>query len=159
MQVDGKGELALLAANLRGAGLAMATRATGVQRHYGQLILTQIRANASGRPGPRAITGDYRRSWGIATGPRGSTIVGTNKPQARRLEWGFTGTDSLGRRYRQPPFPHVGPAVKKYEDSYMRAMQGEAVASVEAAVGRSKRLSQSKAAKATRARIARRAGP
>lgn len=37
--------------------------------------------------------------------------VGTNHPAARRLEFGFVGTDSRGRRYQQRPQPHFGPAV------------------------------------------------
>jgi hypothetical protein len=37
--------------------------------------------------------------------------IGTDLPYGRRLEFGFTGTDSLGRNYAQPPFPHVQPAL------------------------------------------------
>jgi hypothetical protein len=88
---------------------------------YGALLLTKVRANASGRPGPRAITGDYRRSWTLrlqsgAAGERVepgtvSAVVGTNRPQARRLEFGFVGVDALGRHYDQPPYPHAAPAL------------------------------------------------
>lgn len=74
----------------------------------------QIRANASGRPGPNWITGDYRGSFTVSpVGGRLAVVVGTNRPQARRLEFGFVGTDSLGRSYNQPPYPHVQPAVDK----------------------------------------------
>lgn len=82
-------------------------------RHYGQLLRTRVMAKASGRPGPRAVTGDYRRSWvhEFHGGPQTSTsIVGTSAPQGRRLEFGFHGADSLGRVYNQPPFPHARPA-------------------------------------------------
>ena len=79
--------------------------------HHAQLLLTQIQSHASGRPGPNAPTGDYRRSWSINTPHNGSREVGTNRPQGRRLENGFVGADSLGRVYNQPPFPHVEPAV------------------------------------------------
>jgi len=84
-----------------------------VKRH-GQLLLSSIRGHASGRPGPRAPTGDYRRSWGlqISRGPASTVAtVGTNAPQGRRLELGFVGADSLGRVYDQPPFPHAEPAM------------------------------------------------
>lgn len=82
-------------------------------RHYGALLRTRVMAKASGRPGPRTITGDYRRSWrnrfsGGGGGYKSET--GTNEPQARRLEFGFNGMDSLGRVYNQPPFPHARPA-------------------------------------------------
>ncbi len=79
--------------------------------HHAMLLLTQIQSHASGRPGPNAPTGDYRRSWRIKTPHHGSRDVSTNKPQGRRLENGFVGADSLGRVYNQPPFPHVEPSV------------------------------------------------
>jgi Bacteriophage HK97-gp10, putative tail-component len=67
------------------------------------------------------VTGDYRRSWN--TQMRGmSAIVGTNKPQARRLEYGFVGTDSLDRRYNQAPQPHVRPSIDEVRDPYLRDM-------------------------------------
>lgn len=85
-----------------------------VIRHHGLLLRTKIQANVSGRPGPRAVTGDYRRSWSsrfIPSAGGGTARVGTNKPQARRLEFGFVGQDRIGRYYNQAPRPHVGPAV------------------------------------------------
>jgi hypothetical protein len=81
-------------------------------------LQTMIQANASGRPGPRVQTGDYRRSWNTRTGigPDGPwASVGTNAPQARRLEFGFSGTDSIGRNYNQPPYPHVATAVAQIQ--------------------------------------------
>lgn len=33
--------------------------------------------------------------------------TGTNQEQGKRLEFGFVGTDSLGRRYNQEPRPHM----------------------------------------------------
>ncbi|MEU0624978.1 hypothetical protein ABZ329_29475 [Streptomyces rubiginosohelvolus] len=84
-------------------------------QHTGELGRARIRGNASGRPGPNVITGAYRNSWETNTRrlPYGAMCtIGTNAPQGRRLEFGFMGmTDSLGRTYHQPPFPHVGPAI------------------------------------------------
>jgi hypothetical protein len=100
------------AAALDAAGLRVQLRTPVVLRHHGQLYQTEVRAGASGRPGPRAITGDYRRSITLEMGMVGgmpSAIVGTVSPQARRLEYGFVGADSLGRHYNQPPFPHWEP--------------------------------------------------
>jgi hypothetical protein len=94
----------------------------------GATLLTRIRANASTGfhrrglphipgtgPGPNVATGDYRRTWALATGRdaagNASAVVSTNSPQARRLEYGFTDVDSLGRAFTQPPYPHVRPAV------------------------------------------------
>ena len=93
---------------------------------HGQLLNTRIKANASGRPGPNAPTGDYRRSWTHTVTQEGPTTVstnGTNKPQARRLEFGFTGTDSLGRTYDQPPYPHVGPAYDEVAPKFVQAAE------------------------------------
>lgn len=98
--------------------IAFATAATGVDAVFrktgqaaAQKLLTAIRASASGRPGPRVQTGNYRRSWRIHPAKAGNSYtweVGTDAPQGWRLEKGFVGVDSLGRRYNQPPFPHVG---------------------------------------------------
>jgi hypothetical protein len=87
--------------------------ARGVQ-HTGEMGVARIRGNASGRPGPNVITGAYRNSWRAETRrlPYGAVCtIGTDLPYGRRLEYGFTGTDSLGRSYAQPPFPHVQPAL------------------------------------------------
>jgi len=93
---------------------------------YTALLETRIKAKASGRPGPNAPTGDYRRSWGhIITeafgGPQGQ--VGTNAPQARRLEYGFVGIDSLGRHYDQPPYAHINPAADEIEPRFLAEME------------------------------------
>lgn len=89
-------------------------KAVRLVRFHGLLLETRIKAAASGRPGPRVITGDYRRSWNtrVQQSSGGVTAtVGSNAPQGPRLEYGFVGADRLGRVYDQPPFPHVaGPA-------------------------------------------------
>lgn len=96
-------------------GLALRSESETAARVSAALLVASIRQRASGRPGPRVITGRYRASWQSEVTAAGTVFVaqiGSNAPQARRLEYGFVGTDSLGRRYAQPPFPHVGPAVE-----------------------------------------------
>lgn len=95
-----------------------ATRVRQVTVHYGQLLQTAVKRRASlprgGPPGPRIITGDYNRSIGMKLVPSRGSIgvsVGTDKPQGWRLELGFHGTDSAGRTYNQPAYPHFGPAL------------------------------------------------
>jgi len=48
--------------------------------------------------------------------------VGSNVIYARRVELGFVGTDSLGRKYNQAPNPYLRKALetnrKKIEDSF-----------------------------------------
>lgn len=99
--------------------------ARGVE-HTGTLGQAKIRGNASGRPGPNVITGAYRTSWRPETHriPYGAICtLGTDAPQGRRLEFGFNGTDSLGRTYNQPPFPHVQPALPFIEATLMATMR------------------------------------
>ncbi|MER7118451.1 HK97 gp10 family phage protein [Streptomyces goshikiensis] len=107
---------AALAAALDRGGLVLRSESETAMRVSAALLVAQIRQRASGRPGPRVITGRYRASWHSEVHAAGSVFVaqvGSNAPQARRLEYGFVGTDSLGRRYAQPPFPHVGPAMRQ----------------------------------------------
>lgn len=92
-------------------------------QQQGRLLRALIMERASGRPGPNVISGDYRSSWkpepfGVPDG--GGVEVGTREPQGRRLEYGFMHRyDSLGRFYRQPPFPHVEPAVNELEQDIL----------------------------------------
>ncbi|MFF3516116.1 HK97 gp10 family phage protein [Streptomyces sp. NPDC002573] len=114
-----------VAAVLQGRAERVLPATVSVVRHYAMLLETQIKANASGRPGPNVITGDYRRSWThevFVTGDSVTGVVGTNKPQARRLEFGYIGPDSLGRIFAQPPFPHVGPAVETIRPLFTAAL-------------------------------------
>ncbi|WP_329131544.1 HK97 gp10 family phage protein [Streptomyces sp. NBC_01476] len=86
-------------------------------KHEGQLLRALIQANASGAPGPNVVTGAYLASWQVvSTGD--VTTVGTEAPQGRRLEFGFVGTDSLGRTYDQHPRPHVGLAVGDFQKRF-----------------------------------------
>jgi hypothetical protein len=92
------------------------------------LLETAVKSHASGRPGPRAVTGDYRRSitTAIYVSPDRSgilAVVGTNKPQGRRLEYGFIGVDALGRHYNQPPYPHFRPAIVERHEPFLEAVR------------------------------------
>lgn len=114
-----------VAAELTARAARVLPETVSVVRHYAMLLETQIKANASGRPGPNAPTGDYRRSWTheVHVGPDlVFGVVGTAKPQARRLEYGYVGPDSLGRVFDQPPYAHVGPAVETVGPQFVEAM-------------------------------------
>lgn len=99
-------------------------------KHVATLGIATIRRNASGRPGPRAITGDYRASWRTehTALPHGAhCTIGTDRPQGRRLEFGFWDMyDSLGRHFYQPPYPHVQPALPLI-GTILRNQMGEAI--------------------------------
>jgi hypothetical protein len=103
-----------LAARLEHAAVKIGPAIQRGVRHTGELGVARIRGNASGRPGPNVITGAYRNSWRPETKslPYGAICtIGTDLPYGRRLEFGFMGTDSLGRSFHQPPFAHVQPAL------------------------------------------------
>jgi hypothetical protein len=104
---------------------ATAIKVPGVVRHFGQLYQTRVRAAASGRPGPRAITGDYRRSITLemtVIGGNVAAVIGTVAPQGRRLEYGYVGPDSLGRTFSQPPYPHFGPPLDRTVEEMQKAL-------------------------------------
>lgn len=73
-----------------------------------------VKGNARGRPGPRAVTGDFNRSI-VGDFEVGAGVVfgqiGTNSAQGRRLEYGFIGADVLGRVYNQPPYAYMQPSI------------------------------------------------
>lgn len=73
-----------------------------------------VKGHARGRPGPRAVTGDFNRSI-VGDFEVGAGVVfgqiGTNSAQGRRLEYGFVGADVLGRVYNQPPYSYLQPSV------------------------------------------------
>lgn len=111
-----------VAAALDEAATAYVAELANVVGKYAQLGLAIVRRNASGRPGPRRVTGDYLRSWSVERDGPFAASVGTNAPQGRRLENGFVGTDSLGRHYNQPPYPHVGPMADEIEEPFAVAV-------------------------------------
>jgi hypothetical protein len=94
-------------------------------------MVALVQQNASGRPGPNAPTGDYRGSWSpplpVEAGLGAIALsVGTDRPQAMRLEYGFVGTDSIGRTFDQQPYPHMGPAADVIEPVFHAAMDAVA---------------------------------
>lgn len=118
VRMEGGGPLAArLEAGFKGFSRTLPT----VVRRNGRELQRRVRANASGRPGPNKITGDYWRSIKYRTYklPSGLTAeVFSAAPQAYRLEYGFVGVDSLGRHYNQPPFPHFRPALRSIESEF-----------------------------------------
>ncbi|WP_422804693.1 HK97 gp10 family phage protein [Streptomyces noursei] len=115
-----------LAAALERGGRAALTATDVTMRHSAKALVVEVQRHASGRPGPRVVTGRYRASWQSDVHRAGSVVVaevGTSAPQGRRLEFGFVGVDSLGRHYAQPPFPHLGPAVETFGPLLVRELR------------------------------------
>lgn len=114
-----------VAADIANLGAEAAAKAHTITVKWTAALQRQVQLNASGRPGPNAPTGNYRRSINRRTVKllRSSYgEVGTNMPQGRRLEHGFSGVDSLGRSYDQPAYPHFGPAIDFVGPGYEAAM-------------------------------------
>lgn len=115
-----------VAADLAASGVRAGARSVTIVRHHTLLGQTRAKAHASGRPGPRMVTGDYNRSIGTAfalTANGYSGHYGTNKGQARRLENGFVGVDSIGRHYDQPAYPHFGPSYEETWPAFVAAIE------------------------------------
>ena len=101
------------------------------------LIEARAIKNSKGRPGPNVKSGTHWRSIhveGPVTTGAGvvSAQIGPSEIYSRRLELGYTGTDSLGRSYHQPAFPYLRPAVDKsqgdiediFEAAWATALEG-----------------------------------
>lgn len=118
-------ELGALAKDLKAYNLRAKRNVNKTMNKYVDRLRAEVVRNASGRPGPRMITGRYANSIKARRG-RGadsySILVWSDHPAARRLEYGFVGVDSLGRMYSQPPYPHFRPAVAKIEPKLHSAM-------------------------------------
>ena len=59
---------------------------------------------------PKVVSGRYKQSFAFDIVRSQRQIIGrtgTNQKQARRLELGFVGVDSKGRRISQGPRPHM----------------------------------------------------
>lgn len=120
-----------LSTNMAAGAAGAVARVLPLVRHHGQLLESRIKVLASTGyhapgephipgtgPGPNVATADYLRSIGPAeTYIEGTTVassVGSNAAQARRLEDGFMDmSDSLGRHFRQPAYPHFGPGLDR----------------------------------------------
>lgn len=95
--------------------------ATGPARIPGKERRTRARKGTPSRVlgwregGPGVVTGFMRNSIQVrqdsATGRGWETTVHPSGPYYRRLELGFTGRDSIGRRYTQPAYPFMRPAL------------------------------------------------
>lgn len=117
----------VLARDLAVAASTLGGQTFNVVRTMGEALKTRVLAHASGRPGPRHVTGDYKRSWSALTKIESGSVtaeVGTSAPQGPRLEYGFTGVDALGRHYNQPPYPHARPALVEIEGPFEAALLG-----------------------------------
>ena len=69
-----------------------------------------LAVQAAGMKYTKVVSGSLRRSWRTESQGPYAAFVGPTMIYARRVELGFSGPDSLGRVYKQPPRPYVRPA-------------------------------------------------
>ena len=97
-----------------------------VVNHYGTLLWLDVHHRASGRPGPRVVTGEYLASIGIdmSYDPSlgWSVEVGTNEERGYALEMGYLATDADGEQTVHHPFPHFRPAIAEIEEPFVVAV-------------------------------------
>lgn len=82
--------------------------------------------SAPGEP-PRRISGALVASIGHSVVTQGALVgalVYAGTPYARRLELGFFGVDSLGRRYSQAARPYLRPALLESKSEIIGALGG-----------------------------------
>ncbi len=118
--------LAGLSAEFAYRGKWARQRSLGLAYQFGKALIEQARQNASGRPGPEVVSGRYIDSFSseLYEGPLWTGVhVGTDRPYGMRLEYGFDGTDALGREVHAPPFPHWGPAADVVGAQFMDSME------------------------------------
>lgn len=73
---------------------------------------------------------------GQATGPDWAEVsVGTNVEYAARREFGFEGTDSLGRTYHDPATPYLRPAIESEKGAAQREIAAAMNAQLRKAIG------------------------
>jgi len=108
----------------------------GDGRLKGEIAGSKYRGkNISGMSRPHARSGKLRTSIGVhevsQVGPgRWMSKTGPTMVYGRRVELGFTGSDSRGRNYDQPAYPYMKPGFEKarpelealYADECRKAM-------------------------------------
>lgn len=65
------------------------------------------------------LGGNYRNSFAVDKRGDGIYEVGSNHPQARRLEFGFDGKDKKGRTAKTPARPHLNRALKDSQPEFI----------------------------------------
>jgi len=63
-----------------------------------------------------------------------AVIICTGEPYAKRIERGFVGRDSLGRRYNQPAQPYLRPALNENRERIFNIVRDEIMTGLRKAV-------------------------
>jgi hypothetical protein len=130
-----------VAAEVAELGVGARLAVHGVVNTYTMLAEAAVKREAStprsvprpGPGGPRLLTGTYNRSITHEvqfTGTASEGTVGTNAVQGRRLEFGFSGSDSAGRHYNQKAYEHFAPGLATVDGPFQAAVLAAALKGV-----------------------------
>ena len=114
--------------NLRALESRMRAAQKAAVREGGRVVVRKAKRSldSPGYP-PVTRTGNLKRSTKIlGVEDKGYDVVcyiGSTAVYAPRLEFGFTGVDSLGRAYNQPPYPFLRPAMGLSQKEIQAAVQ------------------------------------
>ncbi len=81
--------------------------------YYGEELVSEVRAHASGAPGPKVITGRYRdsiRGSSSMNGSVGKAEAWTDEDYGHRLEYGGV-SNTQNKSLLTQPYPHFRPAL------------------------------------------------
>lgn len=126
MQVTFMFEGNMVAEDLASKGQMASDRVQSTVRSVGQDAYMRVKDAASHAPGPQVITGEYVDSIQyeyVSDGASGIVRIWSDSDYSDRLEYGFSGTDSMGRAAFSAPFPHFRPAFEAIEPEFEAAME------------------------------------
>lgn len=121
MTVDVKAfmeDMKKLSAAARGAALEQAVNAGGLELE--NEIKIHIEKNRLVKTGN--LLNSIKKRQATVHDTSAEVEVGTNVPYAARLEFGFSGADSLGRIYNQAARPYMRPAVDEGKERISKAV-------------------------------------
>ena len=90
-----------------------------------------VGANVETSPGFNPGEGYSDIGGEIVSPSRVKVRSGTNLVYAPRVEYGFSGKDSLGRVYNQPPKPYLRPAFDSEKDAAFKEIEDAITAAIE----------------------------
>lgn len=112
------------AQSLLDAGLKIRGGTRGIVRKQAEFLKNAVIEEA----GKRFNITDYDQSIHITQGGWQGDLtdaeVYSSAKQAHRLENGYSGTDSLGRTYHDPPRAHFEPAAQRAESEFYDSLVG-----------------------------------
>lgn len=117
-------EAALTPERLEAAGIAGALKIVNAAKRNAPVVTSTLRRSIH-IGGHTALTGALEGNAkdlgkGEMSAQRVNIRIGTDLSYAARIEYGFTGRDSRGRNYDQPPKPYLRPAFDEHKDEAIR---------------------------------------